>query len=100
MPAANLLMYTAEKVFMQWPGFGSIPPDSEVNSMDDLVDLVVAEIDQPVAIIAQSMGCIMAIRAALEELKLITHLVLAVTSGGMDLEPLRCVELASAFVCC
>jgi len=86
LPVANLLIYPAEKVFMQWPGFGSIPPDPEVNSMDDLVDLVVAEIDQPVAIIAQSMGCIMAIRATLEKPELITHLVLAVTSGGMNLE--------------
>lgn len=68
---------------MKWPGFGSIPADPQVNSMDDLV---VAEIDRPCALIAQSMGCIMAIRATLEQPGLVTHLVLAVTSGGIDLQ--------------
>ena len=86
LPVAKLLTYPAEKVFLKWPGFGSTPPDSKVNSIDDLVKLVVAEIDQPVALIAQSMGCVMAIHATLEKPELVTHLVLAVTSGGMDLE--------------
>ncbi|SDZ12792.1 alpha/beta fold hydrolase [Nitrosomonas sp. Nm33] len=86
LPVANLLTYPAEKVYLKWPGLGSTPLDPKVNSIHDLVDLVVAEIDQPVALIAQSMGCVMAIQATLEKLDLVTHLVLAVTSGGMDLE--------------
>lgn len=86
LPVANLLTYPAEKVYLKCPGFGPVPPDPGVNSMQDLVDLVVAEIDQPVAVIAQSMGGVMAVQAVLEKPEFVTHLVLAVTSGGMDLE--------------
>lgn len=66
LPVANLLKHQADHFYLKWPGFGSIPADSQVNSLDDLVDLVVVEIDRPCALIAQSMGCIMAIRATLE----------------------------------
>lgn len=52
--------------------------------MDDLVAMVVAQIDQPTALIAQSMGGVVAVRAALARPGLVTHLVLAVTSGGID----------------
>lgn len=83
LPVANLLKHQADHFYLKWPGFGSIPADPQVNSMDDLV---VAEIDRPCALIAQSMGCIMAIRATLEQPGLVTHLVLAVTSGGIDLQ--------------
>lgn len=86
LPVANQLTYPAEKVYLKWPGFGPTPPDPAVNSMHDLVDLVITEINQPVALIAQSMGCVMAIQATLEKPEFVTHLVLAVTSGGMDLE--------------
>lgn len=86
LPVAHLLTYPAEKVYLKWPGFGPTPPDPKVNSMHDLVDLVVAEMDQPIALIAQSMGCVMAIQATLEKPEFVTHLVLAVTSGGIDLE--------------
>jgi pimeloyl-ACP methyl ester carboxylesterase len=86
LPVANLLTHPAEKVYLKWPGLGPTPSDPKVNSMHDLVDLVVTEVDQPVALIAQSTGCIMAIQATLKKPELITHLVLAVTSGGIDLE--------------
>lgn len=86
VPVANLLKLQADHVYLEWPGFGSITPDPHINSMDDLVERVVAEIDRPCALIAQSMGCIMAIRATLEQPGFVTHLVLAVTSGGMDLQ--------------
>lgn len=86
LPVANLLTYPAEKVYLEWPGLGFMPSDPKVNSMHDLVDLVAAEVDQPVAIIAQSIGSIMAIQATLKKPELIIHLVLAATSGGIDLE--------------
>lgn len=86
LPVAKLLTYPAEKVYLKWPGFGPIPADPKVNSMHDLVDLVVAEIDQPVALIAQSMGGVIAVQAVLKKPELVTHLVLAVTSGGLDFE--------------
>lgn len=83
-PVSGLLTHPARKVLMSWPGFGPTPPDPNVNGIDDLVAGVVSEIDQPAALIAQSMGGIIAILAALECPKRITHLVLCVTSGGID----------------
>lgn len=85
LPVANRLSHAATKIRLGWPGFGSTPPEPEINGIDDLVTKVVSEIDQPTALIAQSMGGVIAIRAALEKPDLITHLVLTVTSGGINM---------------
>ncbi len=69
---------------MSWPGFGPVPPDPDVNGIGDLVRKVVSEMDQPTALVAQSMGGIIAILAALECPDRVTHIVLCVTSGGID----------------
>lgn len=86
VPVANRLAHPAKKIHFGWPGFGSTPPEPKVNAIDDLVAKVVAEIDQPTALIAQSMGGVIAIRAALEKPGLVTHLILSVTSGGIDMK--------------
>ncbi len=52
---------------------------------NDLVALVLDHIDRPVDLVAQSMGGVIAVRAALERPELIHHLVLVATSGGVDL---------------
>jgi pimeloyl-ACP methyl ester carboxylesterase len=83
-PVAGLLSHPAPKRHIGWPGFGSIPSDSHVNGIDDLVRMVTAKINQPTALVSQSMGGVIAARVALERPELITHLVLAVTSGGID----------------
>ena len=49
---------------------------------------IVADIDQPSALFAQSMGGVVAILAALQRPELVTHLVLSVTSGGMSMATL------------
>jgi len=84
-PASNLLTYPASRIHVTWPGFSGIPADPNVTGIDDLVAKVVAQLDQPSAIIAQSMGGVVALLAALKKPELVTHLVLSVTSGGMDL---------------
>lgn len=83
-PVAGRLAHPAAKIHVGWPGFGSTPPDSSIRGIDDLVDNVLAQVDQPTALIAQSMGGVIALRVALEKPELVTHLVLAVTSGGID----------------
>jgi pimeloyl-ACP methyl ester carboxylesterase len=83
-PLAQQLTHPAHKVIVGYPGFGSQPADPTVNGFDDLVQSVVLGIDQPTALIAQSMGGVIAIRVALERPDLVTHLVLTVTSGGLD----------------
>lgn len=85
LPSAALLRSPAEQVHIGWPGFGPTPARADVNGIDDLVDMVVKQIDGPCALIAQSMGGIVAIRAALARPEHVTHLVLAATSGGLDM---------------
>jgi pimeloyl-ACP methyl ester carboxylesterase len=97
-PVANLIAHPATRVHFGWPGFGSTPPDPEVKGIDDLVAKVVAEIDQPTALIAQSMGGVIAIRAALQRPDLVTHLVLTVTSGGIDTSSLGAHDWRPAFL--
>jgi pimeloyl-ACP methyl ester carboxylesterase len=70
-------------VFFAWPGLGAEPSHPSINTIDDLIGLVAAEITEPVSIIAQSMGGYIAIKLALAYPDLVKSLVLAVTSGGV-----------------
>ena len=83
-PAAELIRNQAEKIHIGWPGFGPTPAEPDVNGIDDLVAKVVNQLDSPCALIAQSMGGVVAIRAALARPEHVTHLILAATSGGLD----------------
>lgn len=86
------LCHQGERRFIFWPGFGGVPPEPGVNGMDDLVARVVGAITGPTDIFAQSMGGTIAIRATLEKPGLVRHLVLSVTSGGIDLTPLGATD--------
>ncbi len=84
-PVASRLPYPLEKVLLDWPGFGGrAPRDPDVCGLQDLVTLVLGHIDRPVDLVAQSMGGVIAVRAALQRPHMIRHLVLAATSGGID----------------
>lgn len=96
-PVANLLKHPAGKFHVGWPGFGSMPPDPSVNGIDDLVARVVKKIDRPTALVAQSMGGVIALKAALHKPGLVTHLVLSVTSGGLDVAGLGAQDWRPAF---
>ena len=97
-PLSDLLANQAEKEILAYPGFGQEPAASDVGSFEDLVGMIVSRIDQPTALIAQSMGGVIAIRAALEKPELVTHLVLAVTSGGVDTRGLGAQDWRKGFV--
>jgi pimeloyl-ACP methyl ester carboxylesterase len=84
-PVSELLTCPAPKIHVAWPGFGGVPPDPAVTGIGDLATRVLAGIDQPSAIVAQSMGGVVAMLAALQRPELVTHLVLAATSGGIDM---------------
>lgn len=87
-PVSNGLRHPGQREFVAYPGFGGVPPESDVNSIDDLVTRVCASITGPVDLLAQSMGGVIAIRAALRNSALVRHLVLSVTSGGLDVAAL------------
>lgn len=96
-PVAERLAHPAERVRLGWPGFGPTPPDPRVNGIADLVTRVTAAIDQSTALIAQSMGGVVALRAALARPDLVTHLVVTATSGGIDLAGLGAEDWRPAF---
>jgi poly(3-hydroxyoctanoate) depolymerase len=83
-PVAALLTHPAQQVFIGWPGIGTTPPENGVTGIHDFVARTVAEIDQPTALIAQSMGGVVAILAARHRPRFVTHLVLAALSGGIE----------------
>ncbi|EJN14487.1 putative hydrolase or acyltransferase of alpha/beta superfamily [Bradyrhizobium sp. YR681] len=89
-PVARLLPNERDKVFFGWPGLGNQPHDPTINSIDDLVRLVEARLDErldgPVDLVAQSMGGVIAARIALNRPKIVNRLVLAVTSGGASMD--------------
>lgn len=69
-----------------WPGLGPTPPDPSVASVPALVDRLISDARPPAALVAQSMGCVVALLAALARPDLFTHLVLCAVSGGIDLK--------------
>jgi pimeloyl-ACP methyl ester carboxylesterase len=68
-----------------------------VKGFDDLLALVLAQLDRPCAVIAQSMGGVLALRAALARPERITHLVLCATSGGVPMAALGAVNWRQTF---
>lgn len=87
-PVATALSGPAEQVRYGWPGFGNNPADPAVQGLDDLAQRVGTDIVPGTALIAQSMGGIVAIKAALAHADALSHLVLCATSGGIDMQGL------------
>ncbi len=96
-PVADRLIHPGERIHFGWPGFGPTPPDPNVNCIEDLIAKVTDRIDSPAVLIAQSMGGVIALRAALEKPEFVTHLVLAATSGGINLGDLGAQDWRPAF---
>ena len=78
-----------EHALVDFPGLGTNPPSATVNSYEDLVDDVAAKFAGPSVLVAQSMGGVVAMHLALRYPELVTHHVLAATSGGIDTSPFR-----------
>jgi pimeloyl-ACP methyl ester carboxylesterase len=97
-PVANGLQHRGQRKFLAWPGFGGVPSEPSVNGISDLVARVVTSISGPVDLLAQSMGGVIAIRAALQKPDLVRHLVLSVTSGGLDVAALGAEDWRSMFL--
>jgi pimeloyl-ACP methyl ester carboxylesterase len=97
-PVSAGLRHPGARRFMTWPGFGGAPPEPGVGGIDDLVARVTREITGPVALLAQSMGGVVAVRAALEKPHLVRRLVLSVTSGGVDVASLGAADWRPTFV--
>ena len=84
-PVALCLSHAGAREFVSWPGLGAAPPDRSVRGVDDMVEREIRSITGPVVLLPQSMGGLIALRAALAAPANIRGLVLSVTSGGLDL---------------
>lgn len=97
-PVSGLLTYPASRVLLGWPGFGAVPADPQIQGIADLAAMVVREIDQPTALISQSMGGVIALLAAWQRPELVTRLVLAVTAGGIDMSEMGALDWRPGFL--
>lgn len=80
-----------------YPGFGDTPESFEVKSFEDLTNHVVNQINEESVIVAQSMGGIFAVAAALQKPQLVKGLVLIATSGGINLERFNVQDWREAY---
>jgi len=87
-PVAQGVLPERKRRFFSWPGLGNEPHRPEVRGVTDLVAMVLAEMEEPVDLIAQSMGGLVAIKAALAAPDKVRRLVLTATSGGVPVEDL------------
>lgn len=83
-PAAARLAAFGTPVFQAYPGFGGEPPAADVRDIGGLLSRVLAQLTTPTDVIAQSMGGVLAVRAALTRPGAVRSLVLTATSGGLD----------------
>jgi pimeloyl-ACP methyl ester carboxylesterase len=96
-PVGACLPQTWTQEYFGWPGLGDQPHDPAIRGIDDLVRLVAARMDEPVDLVAQSMGGIIAARLAIEQPTKVRRLVLTVTSGGVDMEGLGAADWRPAY---
>jgi len=80
-----------------YPGFGDTPESLEVKNFEDLTNYVLNQINEESIIVAQSMGGIFAVAAALQKPQLVKGLVLIATSGGINLERFNVQDWREAY---
>ena len=96
-PVSERLRHAGERRLLGYPGFGGLPVDAQVTSLEDLASLVARDMTGPVSLIAQSMGGVVAALVALRKPELVRRIVLTVTSGGLDLSGLGAADWRAEF---
>lgn len=96
-PVSDGLSQRGRRHFFTWPGFAGAPADPRVRGISDLAERVAREITGPVVLFAHSMGGLIAMRAALAKPERVRAMVLAVTSGGVDVRALGAADWRPQF---
>jgi pimeloyl-ACP methyl ester carboxylesterase len=92
-PVADRLHDLGQVHVFGYPGFGAVPADPGVRSLDDLYRWIVERLPPGAShVVAQSMGGILAARLAVEQPERVDRLVLVATSGGVDVRRLGAAE--------
>ena len=84
-PIRRCLPANWEQHTLDLPGFGPVPANPALQSYDDLVDHIAGGLPRPGVIAGQSMGGFLALQLALRHPALVSHLVLIVAAGGVDM---------------
>ena len=88
-PVADRLRDLGPALLLGWPGFAGAPGDPSIHGLDDLHRWLLSRLPEgPFALVAQSMGGVLAARLAIEAPGRVTRLALAATSGGVDMTAL------------
>jgi pimeloyl-ACP methyl ester carboxylesterase len=96
-PVADRLGLDGELHFFSWPGLGNEPPDPRIQSLDDAAEMVLSHMTEPVDLLAQSMGGLIGLKAAVKAPRRVRRLVLTATSGGIPMDDLGCADWRSAY---
>jgi pimeloyl-ACP methyl ester carboxylesterase len=97
-PVADRLSDLGPAHLVAYPGFGDVPADPSLGSLDDLYRWVLARLPSGRChLIAQSMGGALAARLAVEVPGRVDRLVLCATSGGVDVRRLGGAEWRPEF---
>lgn len=92
-PVADRLRDIGQAHVFGYPGFGGVPADPGIKSLNDLFGWLVERLPQGAShVIAQSMGGILAARLAYERPERLARLILVATSGGVDVARLGAAE--------
>ena len=97
-PLGERLPAAWKKTYLGWPGLGHQKPDPAINGVDDLVTFVESHLgEEPVDLLAQSMGGNVALRVAHKHPDKVRRLVLTASSVGIDLTNLGAADWRAAY---
>lgn len=92
-PVAARLADVGPAHLFAYPGFGDEPADPSIASLDDLHRWLLPRLPAGrFAVVAQSMGGVLAARLAIELPERVAALVLCATSGGVDVAALGAAD--------
>lgn len=91
-PVADRLWRRGAPVVFGYPGFGDVPADPALRTLSDYYAALLAVLPPRCHLVAQSMGNVLALRAAIEHPDRIASLVLCAVSGGVDVRSLGGAE--------
>jgi pimeloyl-ACP methyl ester carboxylesterase len=97
-PVAERLCDIGPTHLFAWPGFGDLPVDPMIESLDGLYRWMLQRLPAAsIHLVAQSMGGVLAARLAIEQPQRVASLVLCATSGGVDVRGLGGFDWRAGF---